>query len=128
AADSIPAIPIRLDQQPMLAPGIGNAVVFAQQIDQHATRLAGNAGGKSNFAGFAVEVVYEEHGVVAPVIPYRQHTWISRRENFEIAPADLRDFLAHANNALGPVEHRLGITALFCGIHMLVAERPAADD
>src|SRR5205809_7551535 len=68
----------------------------------------------------------EQDRVVAPVIADCQHRWVSNREHFKVAPADLRNFVAHADDALSPVEQRIGIAPLLGGINVLIAVGPLA--
>src|SRR6185503_19747657 len=44
------------------------------------------------------------------------------------APADLRHFLAHADDALHPIEQGVWVAPLFGGVHMLEPIRPTAYD
>ena len=43
------------------------------------------------------------------------------RDHLEVAPADFRNLLAHPDDALGPVQHRVRIAPLFGGVDVLVA-------
>jgi hypothetical protein len=42
---------------------------------------------------------------------------------FKVAPTHLRHFLPHADDAFGPVQHRVGIAALFGGIDVFISIR-----
>src|SRR5262249_10616525 len=63
-----------------------------------------------------------------PVVTHHQHSFIATCDDGEIAPSDLRHFLAHANNSLCPVQQRIGMSALDRGIDVLEAIRAAGDD
>src|SRR5438874_13031735 len=112
AADPIPAIAVSLEQQVMPAIFPSSAVVFGQQIYKHAGFITSQSGGKSHLLEYRSQIVEEQDRVVAPVIADCQHRWVSKREDFEVAPADLRNFLAPADDAVRPVEQRVGIAAL----------------
>src|SRR2546430_17085334 len=51
---------------------------------------------------------------------------IACRDDREVAPADCRDLLAHANKALSPVQQGIRIVLLDRGMDMLEAIRPTA--
>jgi len=65
--------------------------------------------------------VHEQYRVIPPIVANSQNGRIPRHDHTEVSPADLRHFLAHPDNALGPVQHRVGIAALLGNIDVLVA-------
>jgi len=72
--------------------------------------------------------MHEQHRVIPPIVANNQNGWISRRNHAEVSPADFRYFLAHPDDALGPIQHRVGIAALLCNIDVLVAVGTFIDD
>src|ERR1700748_3797186 len=91
-------------------------------------RVAGKSGLEADLARLFVEIVYEEHGTVAPVVTNDEDGRVTHCDHFKIAPTDLGHFLAHSDDALGPVQHRGGIAALAGDIDMLEAVRALVDD
>ena len=65
--------------------------------------------------------MHEQHRVVAPVVADDEHGRIANRNDLEITPTDFRDLLAHPDDALGPVQHRIRVAPLFGGVDVLVA-------
>ncbi len=127
AADAVPAVAIGLEQQRVPAALVGAAVVLGQEIDQQLAGFTRKSDGERDLARLLVQVMDKQHGIVAPVITDHQHGGIARRDHLEIAPADLGHFLAHADDALGTVEHQVGIAPLLCGVDVLVAVRALVD-
>ena len=72
--------------------------------------------GKRDLARLGIQIVHEQHPIVAPVIPHHKHRGIVARDHREIAPAHLGDFLAHADNPFSPVQERIGMTPLDRGV------------
>src|SRR5882762_3102950 len=128
ASDPVPTIGIRFQHQRVLAALVGLAVVFRQQVDQQLAGVAGKPDRERNLPRLLVEMVHEQYRIVAPVIAHHQHRRVARRDHLEVAPADLRDFLAHPDDALGPVQHRVGITALLGDVDVLVSVGALVDD
>ena len=90
-------------------------------------RSSSTPGGEPDLARLGVEVVHEERGVIAPVIADGEYRRRTRVENLVVAPADFRHFLAHANDALGPVEQGVRIAALLRGVDILVSVGTVCD-
>ena len=78
AADAIPAIAVAFQQQRVPAALVGVAVIFGQQIDQKLAGLAGKPDRKRKLARLLVEIVHEQHRIVAPVVADDQHGGIAR--------------------------------------------------
>ena len=72
--------------------------------------------------------MHTQDGVVAPFISHRQDVGRSRPKEGKISPANLGNFLAHANEAFHPIQKRVGVATLGCDIDMLKAVRAVADD
>src|SRR5262249_39566889 len=74
--DAVPPIAISLDHEPVLAVLVGAAVLFAQQIDEELAFLGMfflEADGKRYLARLGIEIVHEQHPIVAPVISHHEH-------------------------------------------------------
>ena len=115
----------------VLAIFAGAAVVFRQEIDQQLAVLgvvALEPDRERHLARLGVEIVHEQDRIVAPVVAHHQHGGVAGRDHGEIAPAHLGDFLAHADDPLGPVERRVRMAPLDRGIDVLVAVRSSRDD
>ncbi len=97
------------------------AVILGQQVDQQCAFLPGQPDIERQLTGCGIEVVDEDHRVVAPVIANGENRRIRGRQQLEVPPADLGHFLAHPDDPLGPVEQRVRIAALLSGVHVLVA-------
>ncbi len=52
---------------------VGAAVVFRQQIDQQIAGLAGKPDREQHLARLLVEIVHEQHRVIAPVVADHQY-------------------------------------------------------
>src|SRR6476646_8108546 len=106
-----------------------SAVSIAEQIDQQ-PRLGIVASDccETYFTRLVVEVVHEQRGIVAPVIAQYEHSAVGRVDHLEVAPADFRHLLAHANDPLGPIEHRSRLAPLCRGIDVPIAVRAGIDD
>src|SRR5262245_32882618 len=126
-ADPVPAIPVAFDHHAMAAAVVGTAVILGQEVDQQLAVLRLDPDGETDLARLGVEVVHEQNRVVAPVVAQDQDRRIARRDDGEIAPADFRHLLAHADDALGPVEQRIGVAALDRRVDVLEAVGPVAD-
>ena len=57
-----------------------------------------------------------------------QHVRVARRHDGPLAPADLRTFLPHADDPLGPVQERIRMTPLDRGVDVLETVGTARDD
>src|SRR2546429_9041928 len=68
ASYAIPAISVGFEDESVPAALVGPAVVFRQQINQELAGLSGEAGCKRDLPRFRIEIVHEQHGIVAPVI------------------------------------------------------------
>ena len=103
AANAVPAIAIGFEQQGVTALCVGVAVIVGEQVDELA---AGSIAchDEADFAGFAAEVVNADHRVVAPGVADGQDVVAAGGQEGEVAPANLRYFLSHADDALHPVE------------------------
>ena len=97
------------------------AVVFGQQIYQQAALGVRQTRSKRDLTRNTIQIMDEQNGIATPVIANCEHRRISSREDFKIAPTDFRDLLPHANDALGPVEERVGIAALVLGGALIYA-------
>ncbi len=58
ASDAIPAISVGFEDEPVLAPLNGPAMVFRQQVDQELGGLSGKANCKRDLPRFRIEIVY----------------------------------------------------------------------
>src|SRR5512144_407537 len=72
AADAVPAIAMRFDDEPMLAVLVAVAVFVAQEVDQHPAVLALDADAERDLLRLGGEIVHEQHPVVAPVVAHHQ--------------------------------------------------------
>ena len=81
--------------------------------------VTGNSDHKRYFVRHFVEIMHEQDRIVPPIVAHRQHGWFSRRNHTEVAPADFRHFLAHADDALGPVQQGVRIAPLLRHVDML---------
>src|SRR5262245_2195267 len=106
----------------------GTAVILAQQVDEQLADVALYPHRELDLPRLVRKVVQEQDGIVAPVITDGEHRRVAGLQDFEIAPADFRHFLAHAYNALSPVQHRLWITPLIGGVDVLEAIGTTADN
>src|SRR5690348_10012025 len=73
AADPVPSIAVTFQHQRVLAALIRATVILAQQIDQKLAGLTGNPDRKGKFARLLLEIVHEQHRIVAPVVADDQH-------------------------------------------------------
>ena len=89
--------------------------------------LSPTPGSKRHLERLAVEVVHDQHRVVAPVVAQREDGRVAGLQDREVAPADLRHLLAHPDHALGPVEQRVRVAALLGDVDVLVAVGAARD-
>src|SRR5262249_5878315 len=80
-----------------------------------------------DLARLAVEVMDEQHPVIAPVVAHDQHAGIATRDHLEVAPPHLRDLLAHAYDPLCPIQEGIRMAALDGCIDMLKAVGSARD-
>src|SRR5665213_2656786 len=103
SANAVPTIAVRLQYQGVLAPIVGLAVVFRQKVDQVFSLVTGKPNRERTLARLFVEIVHEQHRVIPPIVANSQNGWIARRDHAEVAPTDLRDLLAHPDDALGPI-------------------------
>src|ERR1700730_5069 len=127
-AHAEPAVAVGLDQE-MMPPVLARAAVsIAEQIDQKLRAAFVPSKRDAYLMRLVIEVVHEQHGIVAPVIAQDQHRTVGYVDCLEIPPAHFRNFLAHPNDALGPVEHRVRVAPLRRGIDMLVSERAIVDN
>src|ERR1035437_4587178 len=120
SANAVPTITVSLQHQGVFAPIVGFAVVFRQKVYQVLSLVSGKSNRERSLARLFVEIVQEQHRVIPPIVANSQNGGISARDHTDVTPADLRHFLAHPDNALGPIQHRVGIAALLCNIDMLV--------
>src|SRR5690242_18039843 len=70
----------------------------------------------------------KQRRVVAPVIAKAEHGVVPGLHDLEIAPAYFRNLLAHADDAFGPVQHRVVVPPLRGDVDMLETVGPAAND
>src|SRR5262249_54583311 len=127
-AHAIPAIAIGLQANTMLAILADPAVILAQQIDQQISGAVFEAFRELDLAWFFRKIVKKQNRIVAPVVPDPEHRPVAGLKDFEFAPAYFRDLLAHADDALDPVHHRLRITPLVGSVDVLKAIRSIVDD
>src|ERR1044072_2292530 len=99
------------------------AVVLGQQIDQQSALVAGQTRAKRDLARNTIQMMDEQDGIVAPVIANSENRRVANRQHLEIAPANLGNFLTHADDSFGPVEERIWIAPLLRDVNMLVAVR-----
>src|SRR3954452_3978661 len=107
AADAVPSVAIGFEADAMLAAIVRLAVIGCQQVDELIRAVPLEAGRELHLARRVTEIVQEQHRIVAPVIAQREYGVVAGVEHLEVAPADLRHFLAHADHALGPIERRV---------------------
>ena len=72
--------------------------------------------------------MHEQHPVVAPVIPHHEHRRVAARDHREVAPTNLGDFLAHADDPFSPVQKRIRMAPLDGGVDVLETIGAARDD
>src|SRR5689334_17613704 len=95
SADAIPAIRVRVERQPVHA-ALAAAVIVGEKVDQRV-----GAGVDAYRLRLGGEVVRDDHARAAPVVAGHEHVRVARGNDRPVAPADLRAFLAHADDALG---------------------------
>src|SRR5581483_4434866 len=98
---------------------VRHTVLLTEQVDQPFVLFG--LRGQGNAVGLRIEIMYRYHRIPSPVIAERQDMGRTRAEHFTCTPADLRALLAHADDALGPVEEGFRIAPLHSDVH--VAER-----
>src|SRR5215510_277823 len=129
SADTIPAISVGLYDETVFAVFSGAAVLLAQQIDQQrALFLVIQPYCEGDFVRLGVEVVDEQHRVVAPVISHQEDRGLRSPDNGEVTPTHLRDLLSHADDSFGPVQQRIRMPPLNGRVDMLEAIRSAGND
>jgi len=106
----------------------GKTVIFREQVDQPLIVRSFTIEPQLHLKRLCAEIVQYHDGVIAPLVAHRKHLRGLHAEEFEISPADLRHFLAHADHAFHPVEQRIRIAALSGDIQVLKSIPPTADD
>ena len=105
-ADPVPPVAIGFDHQPVLPALVGMTVILGQKVDQHHPVLGilpVQPDRKCDLMRLGIEVVNEQHPIVAPIVSHHQHGRIVARYDSEIAPANLGNLLAHADDPLRPI-------------------------
>jgi len=127
AADAVPTVSVSVEEQHMPAAFVGGAVILGQQVDQELAGFAGKADGERDLARFLVKIMHEQHRIVAPVIADDENRRIARCDHLEVAPAHFGNFLAHPDDALGPIQHRVRIAPLLGRVDVFITVRPLVD-
>src|SRR5262249_55375408 len=84
AADPVPAIAVRLEQDMVLSVLAGGAVVLGEQVDQPIVGPLAQADGKTGLTRPVREIVNEDHGIVAPVVAHGEHAGIAGRQDGKV--------------------------------------------
>src|SRR5262245_44956995 len=88
SAHSIPAIAISLNDQPVFALLVALTVLLAQQIHETPRGLIVQADGETELMRLGIEIMHEQHPVIAPSIAYHENGRIAGRDKREVAPAN----------------------------------------
>src|ERR1700738_1844976 len=132
AADAEPAVAVGFEEDAVTAAFLGAAVLIGEQVDERAVIVVGSGEREADLLRIGGEVVDADDGVVAPLIAHDHDQGKlcggAGMEECEVAPADLGNLLAHADNALHPVEEGVGIAALRGDIDVREAIGSFADD
>src|SRR3954463_11822575 len=80
-----------------------------------------------NLAWRCAEVVYDQNGVLPPVVAHGEDLRRAGADQGEITPADLRHLLAHTNHAFSPVQQGVRVAPLRRDIHMRETVGPTRD-
>src|SRR5262245_22806179 len=121
-ADAKPSIAIAFDHEAMPALLVGAAMLLSPKSDDELALLGMlllEPDSKRDLARLGIEIVHKQHPIVAPVISHHEHSGVAARYHREVSPADLGDFLAHADDAFSPVQERFRMTPLDRSVDVL---------
>src|SRR5471032_2547535 len=127
-ADAIPPITVRLENDAMAAIGGRLAVVVGQKVDEDVLAGICTARLELHRAHLSAEVMQAQNRIVTPVVAQGEDIVAGSAQNREVAPTDLRDLSAHADQSLCPVQERIGVAPLVGHIDPFVTVRTTRND
>jgi hypothetical protein len=105
SADPVPSVTVAFEHDPVFARFVCPAVILSEKVHQQFALFSINARVHEDFARLFVKIVQKQYRIISPVVPQSENAGIADFQHGKIAPANLRNFFAHSNDALGPVQH-----------------------